>query len=313
MTPNGRAIRLDTHVDIPVEIGVPHFIQDDQMEEAGALYGNFKLSLQSVVCHRGISVDSGHYIALVRGTPPPGAADATGPENTKTWMRFDDLAADRITVVDIDKALREETPYLLFYQIVPIEGDPGPITTGEEFLRSVSERNASLSELSSLSALTDNQPHSARPSLDLPSRDDPRGRSPVETRRTSAVSFPDLPSSSLGEASLNAPETKEPLNASKRLSQSLSRTQTKASDGISRTLSRLTGRKSREALPQEGPIAEVHVTEITDRTMSDIQGKVEQTNLLGEPGKGHKREKSRGRLSRSRIRGEKPDRECSVM
>ncbi|EXJ83842.1 hypothetical protein A1O1_07470 [Capronia coronata CBS 617.96] len=321
MQPNGRAVRLDTQVDIPVEIGVPHFIQDDQMAEAGALYGNFKLSLQSVVCHRGVSVDSGHYIALVRGTPPPGSADATGPDNTKTWMRFDDLAPNRITVVDIETALREETPYLLFYQIVPIEGDPGHITTGEDIFTSVSERNASLSELSSVSAWTDNQPRSTRPSLDLPSRDDPRGRSPVEERRTSVVSFPDLPPESSSDASLNVPDNGDPSNRSKRVSHSLTRTQTKASDNISRTFSKLTGRRSRDLMPPDAPQAEVFVTEVTDRAMTDpqTQDRLEQPGpapalaLLGEPSKGHKREKSRGRLSRSRIRGEKPDRECSVM
>ncbi|EXJ79960.1 hypothetical protein A1O3_08246 [Capronia epimyces CBS 606.96] len=313
MTPNGKAIRLDTQVDVPVEIGVPHFIQDDQMEEAGALYGNFKLSLQSVVCHRGVSVDAGHYIALVRGTPPPGSADATGSDTTKTWMRFDDLAPDRITVVNIERALREETPYLLFYQIVPVEGDPGHITAGEEMMASVSERNASLSALSTVSAFTDNRPDSTRPSLDLSFLDDPRGRSPVEERRRSVVSFPDLHPGSSGEVSLNVPENSDTSGTSKRLSQSLSPTQTKASDGLSQTLSKLPGNKSRDVLGQNAPQAEIHITEITDETMTDRQANPEQTTLLVEPPRGHKREKSRSRLSRSRIRGEKLDRECSVM
>ena len=127
---NGRTIRLNTYVDIPVEIRLPHFIQDEQMSEDGTSFGNFKLSLQAVVCHRGNSVDSGHYVALVRGATSSGTISEThGDENQ--WMRFDDLASERITLIDVHTALREETPYLLFYQIMPVDGDPGYIMGGE--------------------------------------------------------------------------------------------------------------------------------------------------------------------------------------
>jgi hypothetical protein len=54
MLPNGTPKRLDTYIDIPLEIGLPHFISDDRMNEEGPLFGNFKLVLQSVVCHRGV-------------------------------------------------------------------------------------------------------------------------------------------------------------------------------------------------------------------------------------------------------------------
>ncbi|KAH8702495.1 ubiquitin carboxyl-terminal hydrolase-domain-containing protein [Talaromyces proteolyticus] len=128
--PNGSAIRLNTFIDIPTQIGLPHFIQDDRLDEMGPLYGNFKLLLQSVVCHRGNSVDSGHYIALVRGTnsnstpPASSESDSNSPaasQETEPWMRFDDLATERVTLVNIEQALKEESPYLLFYQIVPID------------------------------------------------------------------------------------------------------------------------------------------------------------------------------------------------
>lgn len=132
LLPNGNAIRLNTYIDIPTQIGLPHFIQDDKLDEDGLLYGNFKLLLQSVVCHRGNSVDSGHYIALVRGTNPTAAPSTSHSFNSDSnpllssdsqehWMRFDDLAAERVTRVNIEQALKEESPYLLFYQIVPID------------------------------------------------------------------------------------------------------------------------------------------------------------------------------------------------
>lgn len=125
MSARGKAKRLKTPVDIPTEIGLPHFIQDDNLDADGSIYGNFKLSLQAVVCHRGKSVDSGHYIAIVRGTsagaPPAHGNQDSNPE--RYWMRFDDLATERVTLVDIEDALKRESPYLLFYQILPIDED----------------------------------------------------------------------------------------------------------------------------------------------------------------------------------------------
>lgn len=318
MTPTGNAIRLNTQIDIPVEIGVPHFIQDDQLEEAGALHGNFKLSLQSVVCHRGNSVDSGHYIALVRGTAPPGTSDSSqSVDSGKTWMRFDDLAPHRITVVDIEKALKEETPYLLFYQIAPITGDPGHITSGEYTLGSNTDRNISVSELSTISAATntadEGQPPSSRLSFEIPTRDDPRGRSPPETRRTSVISFSGLPTEPNDRLSVPA---KDASGSSPSLSgQSLSRTQSKVSDGLGRRLSKL-AKKSREILPDTAPKTEIHVTDLGDGTNSERQSVYQSPNAnqSTEPQKGHKREKSRSRLTRSKVRtGDRPDRECVVM
>lgn len=126
MSPAGKAARLGTYVDIPTEIGLPQFIQDDDGDVDGAIYGKFKLSLQALVCHRGNSVHSGHYIAIVRGTSadvPATSAEQTDTNPERYWLRFDDLAAERVTLVDIEEALKHESPYLLFYQILPIEED----------------------------------------------------------------------------------------------------------------------------------------------------------------------------------------------
>jgi len=114
-TPNGTATRLNTYIDIPTEIGLPQFIQDDSQDAEAPMHVNFKLSLQAIVCHRGNSVSSGHYISIVRGTSPSVAP--------KHWLRFDDLASERVTLTDIDTALKTESPYLLFYQILSIEED----------------------------------------------------------------------------------------------------------------------------------------------------------------------------------------------
>jgi hypothetical protein len=132
-TNEGAARRRDTFVDIPLEIAVPNFVSDDNMRDEGPLVGNFRLVLQSVICHRGVSVHSGHYICLSRGSAPNAARNSTGERHESDssandfddpWMRFDDLAAERVSYVNIHDALREETPYLLFYQVQPI-GDDG--------------------------------------------------------------------------------------------------------------------------------------------------------------------------------------------
>ena len=129
--PNGQPSRRDTHIDIPIDIGLPHFIQDDAMSEDGDTFGNFKLSLQSAVCHRGKSVDSGHYVSLVRTQEPArdllsgssSRVSSDGPPR-EGWMRLDDLAPERVAFVDVEEFLRTESPYLLFYQVQPIDEDP---------------------------------------------------------------------------------------------------------------------------------------------------------------------------------------------
>ncbi|KAI9746340.1 MAG: hypothetical protein M1818_000052 [Claussenomyces sp. TS43310] len=133
MNARGEPSRQNTAIDIPLQIALPHFIQDDDTSENGPLFGNFNLVLQSVVCHRGKSVHSGHYISLVRGTSQtrdnmPSAPDEDGidlpPEYSEdNWIKFDDLATERVSSVDITKAMAEEMPYLLFYQVQPLFED----------------------------------------------------------------------------------------------------------------------------------------------------------------------------------------------
>ena len=127
MDEHGNAKRQNTFIDIPDSLRLPHFISDEQAEE-NVLSAEYKLVLQSVVCHRGDSLHSGHYISFGRVAPklltdnrrhdrdpPPDYEEAQ-------WVKFDDLSIDqRVTPVDdIKQSLKEEMPYLLFYQIVPV-------------------------------------------------------------------------------------------------------------------------------------------------------------------------------------------------
>lgn len=131
MTDQGIPIRQNTFIDIPESMRLPYFMKVDDLklgQEAYGLSAEYKLVLQSVVCHRGDSLHSGHYVAFARAAPklltdnrrhdrdpPPDYEEAQ-------WVQFDDLHEDnRVSYVDdLKQALREEMPYLLFYQIVPM-------------------------------------------------------------------------------------------------------------------------------------------------------------------------------------------------
>lgn len=130
---DGVPIRKNTLIDIPLDIRLPHFIDEDaEGSEGTPLRGEFKLSLQSVICHQGASTNSGHYISYIRGHSPIVDGDArskrklsnaTEPPHyaEETWIRCNDLAAPRVAVVDIEEALQKEMPYLLFYQVQAYE------------------------------------------------------------------------------------------------------------------------------------------------------------------------------------------------
>ena len=290
MLPNGRAVKRQTHIDIPLEIGLPHFIQDDKMSENGPAFGNFKISLQSVVCHRGVSTESGHYISLVRNPDPDG-------EGEDRWMRFDDLASERVTTTDAENFLREESPYLLFYQVIPIEGETESSADAEVLIKE-SERPPAYSESSasgeskvdsglggvsvegrdSYGSTEDSRAGTQRPSLELrrPSTDpsstseDRRGRTSMTSERRGSAVFSDTSTSSPTRAKpeyLTAPvldhsHTDGPTipSASRRGSKttkasSKSRPSSRSDEKrISTSLSRLASRLSKDKLDKTGAL-----------------------------------------------------------
>nr|POE78534.1 hypothetical protein CFP56_60766 [Quercus suber] len=229
-TQTGQAVKLNTYVDIPLEIAVPNFVGDDSMHEDGPLAGNFRLVLQSVVCHRGVSVHSGHYVTLCRGrlanlhsrcsqTDHNDVSDDEDDEDP--WMRFDDLAKERVTNVDIRHALKQETPYLLFYQVQPIDDDGQSIHDLPSYAEATSrsQSNVEIQEKTyshessgseyipaqSMAALhsdrgrmgvADFAPQSSRNSLDVnvALENDTRGRSSISVsgdERRGSFNFPD--------------------------------------------------------------------------------------------------------------------------
>lgn len=358
MLPNGSPKRLDTYIDIPLEIGLPHFISDERMNEEGPLFGNFKLVLQSVVCHRGVSVDSGHYVSLVRANLLPKHEASSGPKSLNaiiedSWLRFDDLSNPRVSEVDIAKALREESPYLLFYQVQPIDeelatrGDPPSYTEfrsdpSRETLASVTtdaEPGADWDQITS----TDLHHHESGNSDVL------AGRSSMSSNRQSNIAIEELESSvqSLSRGPSTPDEQKAGfLSTSRRNSRtwigsSKSRPTSQSGENrLSVTISRLTGRGSKDKLhftenggTAEDPVIIVNgIESIQDEGHgpSPIKEKQKDSDLgrsKSKRGKEKKEDKRRGR-SKSRDPGEigektkakgkekekhRPDRECVVM
>ena len=344
MLPNGTAVKRKTHVDIPLEIALPHFIQDDKMAEDGPVFGNFKLSLQSVVCHQGVSVESGHYISLVRSPDP----EKNGED---IWMRFDDLAKERVIDADVEQFLGVESPYLLFYQVIPIEGDPGNIAEGEThvlssenppaYSESTVSRDSNLdSAVGGLSvSVPSHQSEMQRPSLEIhrPSLDtsvsdeDSRGRSSIE-RRPSVVFADDsvsstnidiLPTPNVGPGQTNGFNA---LAASRRgskttKSSSKSRPSSGGNDNrMSTSLTRLAKVISRDKLSMPPGVpnqAEDQVSKVPELPVVFSIGdeKPQDKGTLKKEAK----EKSRGsrrdhqHLVKARYKDGKPDRECSVM
>ncbi|KAJ5795091.1 Peptidase C19 ubiquitin carboxyl-terminal hydrolase 2 [Penicillium paradoxum] len=322
--PDGRAVRLDTHIDIPTEIGLPHFIQDDNLDANAPIFGNFKLSLQALVCHRGNSVDSGHYISIVRGTSPNGGIPVNGsaPGSSKHWMRFDDLAAERVTLVDIDHALKTESPYLLFYQILPIGEDPS-----EAYIPNPpSSRASDGSTLADQTEFSSEEFAPDRPSVEVTAPCDTVGQISVNPARRSSTAFSEtsnpaglyprsIPSSSPRLAPMEEGNTKGPSFSRRGSRPARSNPGSRAGsqtgeNRISATISRFAERLSRDKFTSDGE-GDEPVLEIED-TLDDMRLGPSAFESKEKRGRGRTKDQERNK-GKAKEKSKKPDRECTVM
>lgn len=350
MLPNGAPKRLDTYIDIPLEIALPHFVSDDKMGDEAPLFGNFKLVLQSVVCHRGVSVDSGHYISLIRADTAerPNTSQSEDDESPGAWLRFDDLSNPRVTGVDIKQALREESPYLLFYQVQPIDevlasrGAPPSYAEAQSgIISSVPSHETLLSSLDpgftdaessgDLEKVNPADVHHESATLD-----EPAGRVSITSARRSSVAFDELESVSRGrtEPPTPADESKTGfLSASRRgsrtwLGGTKSRPTSQSGEGrLSITLSKLAGRGSKDKLSitEAGPtedyviaINPVESEQLESHSPSKEKKDSTITRSKTKKGKKHTKSKSGDPSGEPPDKGKhkdksRPDRECSIM
>lgn len=366
MTEDGLAKRQNTFIDIPDSLRLPHFMVAEErklLEEESALSMEYKLVLQSVICHRGDSVHSGHYISFARvnpklltdnrrydNDPPPDYEDAQ-------WVRFDDLADRRVTYVDdIKDALKQEMPYLVFYQIVPMvdvtnisvagsETEPpsyndstlnvASITTGSD--GAGQSRPASgyfdTSALSSTGpSLRFSADYERPPRLSLGIEEDGHTSatllSPDASRRGSvAISEPIGNVAVTPEAGTSPTATPGEETTAQRLSRAAakfakssgrSRPTSQAGESrISISLSRLNLKsRSKEPLRETTSMEDGEETPIAMVAPEHLSADAEKEK---EPHRHHygRRGKSKNRSDRDpetkKVKGEVPDRECSVM
>lgn len=131
MSENRTTIKLNTQVDIPVRMSLPHFVDDEGNQNNIPFADRFELVLRSMVCHRGLTINSGHYTSLVRlRVATDGDCDSTQPNHSQQppdyaediWMVHDDMADERVRPADIEQALKHDkygTPVTLWYELVP--------------------------------------------------------------------------------------------------------------------------------------------------------------------------------------------------
>lgn len=98
---------------IPPVINVPEFVAD---EENASAPGEFKLVLESAVCHRGTSILSGHFVSAIRKD----LSDISCEEaQSAPWMLYDDMAKKgRVVQKTFKEIFDKEWPYILFYRLV---------------------------------------------------------------------------------------------------------------------------------------------------------------------------------------------------
>ncbi|GAV28719.1 hypothetical protein PMKS-002193 [Pichia membranifaciens] len=127
----GQSVKIDRKVTIPQIIKYPYFIAEDKKKpgyidfrrscDNQAPRGSFMLVLQSCVCHRGNSTNSGHYVSLIRKR----RFDVYHMDANSEWLIFNDMETGRNKAQSctFEEAMDKESPYILFYEIYEIKDD----------------------------------------------------------------------------------------------------------------------------------------------------------------------------------------------
>ncbi|KAG2734992.1 hypothetical protein G9P44_001206 [Scheffersomyces stipitis] len=129
------ASRSQKRIIIPPFIDLPQFVADDVDDETG----NYRLILESAVCHRGHSIASGHFISVIRKNTDNISETEEEAQNS-TWYLYDDMKKkSRIVEKTFREIFNKEWPYLLFYRLV----------TTDEIASSTNSSKANLAQQSS--------------------------------------------------------------------------------------------------------------------------------------------------------------------
>lgn len=119
-----KASRSRTRVIIPPVIDLPKFVADDEGEDCSHTY---RLILESAVCHRGTSINSGHFVSAVRKNTHLEDEEINAALDAE-WYLYDDLKKTRVEVKTFREIFDTEWPYFLFYRLVVSERKSAPQT-----------------------------------------------------------------------------------------------------------------------------------------------------------------------------------------
>lgn len=114
---NDRANRLAKKVIIPPVISLPSFVADDNDDNKAS--HNYKLILESAICHRGTTITSGHFVSVVRKNYNQINESDTEAYNAP-WFLYDDVHKPKVVEKSFKEVFATEWPYILFYRLVSI-------------------------------------------------------------------------------------------------------------------------------------------------------------------------------------------------
>ena len=160
-------------VDVPLTCAAPEFIISDT-ESEDPVNDEYIMVLRGFLCHQGSEPNKGHYISATR------CRDSQGGEYQ--WLLNDDIHTPRVRhVEDIKSLLKEQQPYLLFYQVEPISalGEPPAYSDSVTSESSIVDASAYFREPQRSKSQTEN----GRLSFDNAIVDDSRGRSSMASSR----------------------------------------------------------------------------------------------------------------------------------
>ncbi|WPK26685.1 hypothetical protein PUMCH_004045 [Australozyma saopauloensis] len=112
-----KANRSKRRIIIPPVINLPLFVAEDDDSNENLASG-FKLVLESAVCHRGTSIESGHFVSAVR--VKTSLEDESSEDSLLApWYLYDDMRkTGRVVVKSFKELFDTEWPYILFYRLV---------------------------------------------------------------------------------------------------------------------------------------------------------------------------------------------------
>lgn len=351
MTESGQPQRHNTFIDIPDSLRLPHFMLANgpnlETTDSNGLSTEYKLVLQSVVCHRGDSLQSGHYITFARVAPkllidnrrhnfdpPPDYEEAQ-------WVLFDDLEETRVTYVDNFKdALKAEMPYLLFYQVVPMVEVACPSTDGTATGPPSYQESKQSMELQSVSVAptegslsTQSKPPSIRLSFEnepLPLKPFPEsssyttfgGSNPSSSRRQSVAVNDSIPATPEGHSPVILPsDDTTPSRLSRAASRFTlgrsSRPTSQSGEGrLSLSMGRFSGLRkvSKDPVPDQSDSATASIGIASNEAASTqtLETQVDQAKSTAKNGKSKEKDRSKDKTKQKQA-GAQPERECIVM